>query len=223
MMVMPSNNSSPILHYWAGRHPGKIGWLISPKHYRYGKFKPWIPYACDNDAYTAHTLKEPWSEERFFEMLEFCKRFPAKPIWVAVPDVVGNRQMTLENWRTYAPRIQAYGWPLAFVVQDGMTIQDIPGEATILFVGGSTRWKWRTAEYWAKNFPRIHIGRVNSESKLWFCHDIGAESIDGTGWFRGTDEGRQARGLGRYLAGERSKQEEFKIRSNPLEIGHFIG
>ena len=30
LMVMPSNNSSAIVHYWTGRYDGRIGLLVGP-------------------------------------------------------------------------------------------------------------------------------------------------------------------------------------------------
>lgn len=138
-MVMPANNSSAIVHYWAGKHDGKLGWLIGPAHFRKCKFRPWMPYACDNDAYTAFVKQQPWDEPQFFAMLDFCRMQPNKPIWVAVPDVVGKRDETLLNWQLYAPKVAEYGWPLAFVVQDGMTPADVPHNASVVFVGGINR------------------------------------------------------------------------------------
>ncbi len=95
-------------------------------------------------------------------------------------------------------RTSRYGWPLAFAVQDGMTVEDVPGDADVIFVGGSTEWKWRTVAMWCAAFQRVHVGRVNTYRRLWECHDAGAESIDGTGWTRGDQ--RQYRGLLAYLA-----------------------
>lgn len=51
--------------------------------------------------------------------------------------------------------------------------------------------------YLAGAFPRIHVGRVNTERMLWMAHEAGAESCDGTGWFRG--DKAQLAGLMRYL------------------------
>ena len=83
------------------------------------------------------------------------------------------------------PVIRSYGWPAAFAVQDGMTSGDVPAEADVVFVGGSTAWKRRTMHEWCDHFPRVHVGRVNTGRWLWECDEAGAESCDGTGWFRG--------------------------------------
>ena len=43
LMVMPSNNSSAIVHYWAGRYDGRIGWLVGPSAMKKTKLRPWMP------------------------------------------------------------------------------------------------------------------------------------------------------------------------------------
>jgi len=78
-----------------------------------------------------------------------------------------------------------------------MTPADIPAEADIIFIGGTTEWKWRNLRSWTDNFKRVHVARVNTERLLWMAHDAGAESCDGTGWFRGDEQ--QLDGLHRYL------------------------
>src|SRR5208283_317973 len=92
----------------------------------------------------------------------------------------------------------AYGFTPAFAVQDGMTPRDVPLGAGVVFVGGSTKWKRQTLEVWCGGFPRVHVARINTERWLWRCYALGAESCDGTGWFRGDPV--QFRGLLDYLA-----------------------
>ena len=101
------------------------------------------------------------------------------------------------EWDQWAPRLQKDGWALAMAVQDDMKPEDVPGEAEVVFVGGTTLWKRRTIHMWCEEFSRVHVGRINTEKWLWACHRAGAESTDGTGWFRGS--ARQLNGLKRYL------------------------
>lgn len=195
MIVMPTNNSSMHLGWLAGRYPGRIGWLLSPDGWRMPH--RWMPYALDNGAFAR------WDEAAFLHLVRNCAAQIATrdlghaPRWVVVPDVVADREATLASWERWAPELRAYGWPLAFAVQDGMTQADVPPDADVIFVGGTTEWKWATAWDWCNNNPRVHVGRVNSYRLLWNCHDAGAESCDGTGWFRGDQE--QLAGLERYL------------------------
>jgi hypothetical protein len=80
--------------------------------------------------------------------------------------------------------MQAFGVKMALAVQDGMTAADVPAEADVVFIGGSTSWKWRSLPEWTAAFPRVHVGRVNSLRLLLMAENAGAESCDGTGWFR---------------------------------------
>ena len=59
LMVMPSNNSAAIVHFWAGRYEGRIGWLVGPSAMKSTKLRPWIPFACDNDAFASFTTGKP--------------------------------------------------------------------------------------------------------------------------------------------------------------------
>lgn len=198
---MPSNNSGAIIHYWAGAHPGKIGWLVGPSAIRKTKLRPWIPFALDNDAFSAWVHNTTWNEDAWLSMLKTVRQSGFKPLWALVPDVVANAQATIDLWHKHSPVAASFGWPLAFAVQDGMTPADIPNEADVVFIGGSTEWKWKTLPMWATCRRRIHVGRVNEVERLWICERYGVESVDGTGWMQGTERGRQAVELGQYLSG----------------------
>ena len=101
-----------------------------------------------------------------------------------MPDVVADREATIAKWAQYLPVVKSHGFLAAFAVQDGMTVADVPSDADVVFVGGTKAWKWATVEMWVKSFPRVHVGRVNGRKSLWICENLGAESVDGTGWFR---------------------------------------
>lgn len=195
MIVMPANNTGIRVGYLAGKYPGKVGHIHSPQAKRNppGPFE-FIPYALDNGAFIAG---DNWTEDRWLAMLEWAKLSGQPPLWALVPDVVGDRLRTLRKWDIYSPVLKRYGWPLAFAVQDGMTPEDVPRDAEVIFVGGSTEWKWQTVTLWCNAFQRVHVGRVNTYRRLWYCHDAGAESCDGSGWFCGDQ--KQYRGLNAYL------------------------
>jgi hypothetical protein len=187
MIVMPSNNSGIQVGYLAGKYPGRIGWLLSPDGWR--KPPSWMSYALDNGAFGAWVNKRPWNAEAFRAHIEKSKT-AHKPSWVVVPDVVTDMEATIISWHEWSPQLRAIlpNVPLAFAVQDGMTPYHVPKDADVIFVGGTTEWKWRNLYSWTENFPRVHVGRVNSERMLWMAHDAGAESCDGTGWMRGGEE-----------------------------------
>lgn len=184
MMVMLANHSSPPVHFWAGKYPGKVGWLIGPSGKTKTKLREWLPFALDNDAFTAWEQGTIWSESAYFDFLEWVASQDFRPRWATVPDVVADKKGTLQSWNKYADRVAGYGWPLAFVAQDGMNPRDVPDSAEVVFLGGSYRWKWRNAETFAGEFPRLHVGRVNTLARLRRCEELGVESVDGTGWFR---------------------------------------
>lgn len=192
MIVMPSNHTGFTVGYLVGRYPGRIGWLLNTADWRQGP-RAEVPWAMDNGAYGAWLNKYPWDEVQFYQRA--LTSWAPDPRWIAVPDSVGDRVETLRLWGLHAPRLA--GRPLAFVVQDGMTATDVPSGADVVFVGGTTEWKWKTVRGWCRDFPRVHVGRVNTERMLWMAHECGAESCDGTGWFRGRKA--QLAGLVRYL------------------------
>jgi hypothetical protein len=202
-MLMVSNQSRPEFHYAAGAHPGRIGHLYSPG----GKaaFYPWMPYALDNAAFSAFKNGTHWDSDAFLRHVAWAAAKPTPPLWVLCPDVVGDREGTLTRWREWSPRLRETGWPVAFAVQDGMVARDVPSDADLVFVGGTTEWKWRTVRGWCSDFARVHVGRVNGERALWTCVEIGAQSCDGTGWWcqaRGRRE-ELFRFLERFAAGDR--------------------
>ena len=186
MMVMPGNDRGAWWGWLAGRFPGRIGSLVSPGWWK--SPVSFAPYACDNGAFVG------FDAEKFVGMLAKARRH-RPPLWVVVPDSVGNRDETLRLWGEWRPQLT--GWTLAIAVQDGMTAADVSAEASVVFVGGTTAWKWRSVRGWCADFPRVHVGRVNTERHLWMAHEAGAESCDGTGWMRNVT--KELPGLIRYL------------------------
>jgi len=184
MVVMISNNAGFEAGYLYGKYPSKIAHLQNPMDYKTPKKN--VSWALDNGVFGAHEKGAIWDQEPFYKYLE--KYYWAKPIWAVVPDSVGNRDETLKKWELHHKSVSGFVDNLAFAVQDGMVPEDVPKHADVVFVGGSTSWKWRNLSLWTDNFPRVHVGRVNSYKLLWEAHEAGAESCDGTGWFRGGAE-----------------------------------
>ena len=148
-------------------------------------------WAADNDAFAA------WSAERFQRMLTEIHRATdlSRFLWVAVPDVVGDAQATVNRWHEWYPQIEYLGLPAAFVGQDGLELiaDQIPwNDMSAFFVGGSTEWKLSDA---AERFVResryrgkwTHVGRVNTRKRIRHAIEIGADSIDGTTFSRWPD------------------------------------
>jgi len=165
--------------------------LISPKAERSTVLSNW---ALDNGRFIVFKkalkgIKIEWNEEEWIDMLLWSMHleplrkvaYPAtKPQWGIVPDVVGDSKATIEEFHRYKDIFKAIGLPMAYAVQNGAVPKDVPKEASVIFVGGTRDWKWETAEMWCKEFPRVHIGGVNSLQGFILAEKYGAESVDGS-------------------------------------------
>lgn len=129
---------------------------------------------------------EKWDDGKFLAYLDKAASFDVAPSWVACPDVIGDGKATLIEWDVWYDRLKPYGWPIALIVQEGNTIDDVmelDNQPDVLFVGGGKlEWKWKTARSWAENFDRAHIGRVGTYKRLWMADRCGAESCDSNVW-----------------------------------------
>lgn len=107
-------------------------------------------------------------------------------LFATAPDVVGDHDATLTRSREWLPRIRSLGYPAAFVLQDGATVDTVPwDEFDVAFIGGSTEWKLgpeprRLAAHARAVGKRVHMGRVNSEKRLRYAKFIGCDTADGT-------------------------------------------
>jgi hypothetical protein len=195
MMVMPANNAGIHMGYLVGKYPGLLGHLNSPGSLK-GPFK-WLPYALDNGKFSCWSGGKSWDADAFIGLCDGAKLSGQRPLWVLVPDEVANAAETTRLWNEWSPVLTKYGWPLAFAAQDGHTPADVPINASVVFIGGSTDWKIKNAAAFCRTFSRVHVGRVNELKWLRYYQSWGAESCDGTGWFRG--DKRQLQGLEIFL------------------------
>ena len=155
----------------AKKHPDKIGMLNTPNSFK----KPYGKWGFDNGCFTN------FNEKAYFGMLENFSEF-IEPMFVVVPDVVGCFSRTLALWNHYYHRIKSYGYPLAFVVQDGCRPTDVPALADWIFVGGLDPWKIENIHKFIGDKP-VHVGRVNSVGRAKYCESLGVKSVDGTRWW----------------------------------------
>ena len=107
-----------------------------------------------------------------------------KPIFVCMPDIVGDAIRTLELFAEFAH--VANGLPRALVLQDGIGQHRIEWRmVSAVFVGGSDSFKTSpeaiNAAKAAKMLGKwVHVGRVNTPSRV--ANWLGlADSIDGSG------------------------------------------
>jgi hypothetical protein len=193
MIVMPSNASGWFWHCLA-RETCRIGHLHTPGSHR-GPW-PWFPFALDNGAFSCWNPtdnsfdSDRWkqTEPKWRHLLFWAQAAPIRPRWAIVPDRPGHAEETFQKWSEFAGYVESSGIPLALAVQDGMMPVDVRALRPIpavVCVGGTTQWKWETIEMWARAFPRVHLLRCNSPTKLHYLEKLGIESCDGTGWNRG--------------------------------------
>ena len=167
--------------------------LISPKAERSTVLNDW---ALDNGRFIVFKNNTPWNFEEWLAMLKWGTHtktvrnvpFPkTKANWGIVPDVVTDSKATIEEFHKYKEYFQEFNLPMAYAVQNGATPKDVPKEADVVFVGGTNgsngtpNWKWDTAQMWCQEFPRVHIGGVNSLNGFILAEEYGAESVDGSG------------------------------------------
>ena len=101
--------------------------------------------------------------------------------FVVAPDVVADAEATITRSTPWLARIRSLGLPAALVAQDGLENMTVPWDAfDVLFIGGSTEWKLGeharriTAEAKVRG-KWVHMGRVNSKSRLRFADQIGCD------------------------------------------------
>lgn len=195
---MCSNHSSGWYMSLCDKYPDRLGWLIGPRYWK--NPREGVAFALDNDAFQTFSNGTPYDFDAWFRFLDKVSATGFNPLWALVPDVVGDSRQTREQWFVYSHYVKERGWKTALAVQDGMDFRDVSAcSPDLIFVGGTTQWKWSTAHDWCNQSRRpVHIGRVRSR-RLPYCYQIGAESCDGTGWFRESVRGKPARQLEAWL------------------------
>lgn len=183
MRILVSGGTATVRQL-ADRHRHHLGVLMTPQNGNRLCSLP-LPWACDNSAFSNPDDDKFWRLcMQSWDLLEYHP-----PMWVAVPDAVGNHSETLRlfgwwcDW--WMAELGCIPWQLAFVLQDGCLVGDIPwNEIAAVFVGGSTEFKLRqSADLIAEAKGRgkqVHIGRVNSLQRLKFAFDVGADTVDGS-------------------------------------------
>ena len=154
------------------------------------------PWALDNGAWIDFKHFRQFDTEQFLDRIARLSDLPDDrlPDWCVVPDIVANR-MSLPfslRWRQALSKSdRRLKWYLA--VQDFMTFDDVQAALCAepfdgLFIGGSDAWRSGTVEQWIgfghdQGLP-VHLARANGPNKLQWAVNMGADSIDGTGWVR---------------------------------------
>lgn len=206
---MCCNHSSKDFVAYCRRHPGKLGWIISPQWWKTPR--EGIPFALDNGAFIAWKNGTEWDSKAWLKMLDKAARY--SPIWSIVPDVHRDKKRTVDRWHTYRHEVTSRGMKTAFAVQDGTLLSDVPMNPSpdVIFIGGSPFWKWSTLPIWCKHFPRVHVGIVTTGRRLEIAERCGAESVDGTGFFRTSWNSKRSIQLRNFVEGYRDRTIEMQF------------
>jgi len=159
---------------------GRLGYIDTPAQ---GNRRPeGVEWCADNGCFG----KGYPGDEKWLAWLKKNAHAAADCLFATAPDVVGDAAATLTRSAPFLPLIREMGYPAALVAQDGLEDLDIPwDEFDVLFIGGSTEWKLGPA---ARDLIRqakargkwVHMGRVNSQRRYRYAHEIGCDSVDGT-------------------------------------------
>lgn len=168
------------------------GMIVQSNRFRFPKLD--CPWVMDNGAFEAYKNGTPWDMDQFDAVVErLTKVQPCKrPAWALTPDMVAHPASLAWSVGYRKKRLpDCLNWYLA--IQDGMEFAHVENALATarfdgLFIGGSTDWKNQRAAEWcmwgkAHKLP-VHIGRVNGWKRLQWAVNIGADSVDGTGWTR---------------------------------------
>jgi len=138
-------------------------------------------WAADNGCFSQPAK---YTDQGFLDWLDGLDRRGC--LFAVAPDIVGDAAATVDRAMPMLPKIRSLKYKVAFCGQDGATIEGIPWDHfDAIFIGGTTKWKTSQvagdliAE--AKRRDKwVHVGRVNSYSRMRAVAALGADSVDGT-------------------------------------------
>lgn len=188
MRILVSGASSTVLNLAVTKLGRKyLGHLFTPQigNTLGSLLRSGLPWACDNAAYSNPDDRKFWNLS--IDAWDWDSISP--PDWVAVPDVVGDHAATVESFESWTAmweyEIGRVPFDMAFVLQNGATVSSVPWDRiAAVFVGGDDRFKLKdchslVAE--AKGRGKlVHVGRVNSLSRLRYAIELGADTVDGS-------------------------------------------
>jgi hypothetical protein len=160
---------------------GTLGCIITP-HQRNTVFADEWDVMADNGCFSDRWNHHSWF--RWMTSIPRTVRFVVAPD-VYDPDGRPTHSETIERWRTYGPLIERHGHVPAFVCQVGAERRNVPTDAPVLFLGGTTEWKLgadaasiaadaKSRDVW------VHMGRVNSKKRFDIARSMLCDSVDGT-------------------------------------------
>lgn len=140
-----------------------------------------LHWACDNDCFLNYNPMAIYNMLKKYQGLKGC-------VFINAPDVVRNHKATLRRFVVWERIIHGLGFPIAFTLQNGCTVRDVPfDKCEALFIGGNNHYKYSSEvrEIVVEANKRglwIHNGRVNTPERIKYSRVIGCTSFDGTGY-----------------------------------------
>lgn len=157
-----------------------IGLMVQPGSgyaARVGRYDYW---AADNGCYS--------KGDRFDEQkwIGWLAELAPGALFATAPDVVGDAVATWERSSPWFEQLRTLGFPAAWVAQDGAERTDVDwNRFDVVFIGGTTRWKlsehaYRICSEGRERGKHVHVGRVNTFSRLRALSTGAVDSVDGT-------------------------------------------
>lgn len=156
-----------------------VGVMAQPRSYGPDALQGWS-WAADNGCFA-----DTWDADTWLAWLRRMADVPGC-LWATVPDVVGDADATRRLFDEWADTVAGFGYRLAYVAQDGATVDGVPwGRIDCLFVGGTTEFKLspdaeRLARHAKAAGLTVHMGRVNSLRRMQIAESWGVDTCDGT-------------------------------------------
>jgi hypothetical protein len=175
------------------------GWGILFAPYALDKFGPQLrrfekdppaPYCLDNGAWS-QAGGDVFDPFRFMQLVGILGRSAE---FVVLPDIVCGGHDSLSRSLKWLRALRGTVRRVLIPVQNGIEPADVApflAPDVGVFVGGDTPYKLATLGTWGdvcRPNPRqgfggyyLHVGRVNTQTRIRLCGDAGAASYDGTG------------------------------------------
>lgn len=199
---------------------GALGYIDTPSQ---GNRRPRVQWCADNGVFSPTRAKKgiEWDAAGWWRWLQAQAADADLCTFAVAPDVlhwkqdetgawfpVGDHAATAELSRQWIPAMKQLGFRVAYVLQDGCTVDEVPwAEIDAVFIGGSDDWKVGPAGLDRHGNPLgevpvaplvaearrqgkwVHMGRVNSRKRYLFANRMleltglgqgGCDSVDGT-------------------------------------------
>lgn len=174
-------------------HP-RIGAMFQPNSYGPKTWDKWPMFAGDSGGFGGK-----FDPRYYLPFADGMAMRADRCLFLAVPDrfdptdIAGNFAATQEMWELWAHEVTDRGLPAAWVAQNGATPDDIPPDASAVFIGGDDTWKtseraWAIVAAAKARSLWVHIGRVNGIARFRAGSMSMADSVDGNKLKYGYDE-----------------------------------